>query len=123
MRADKAARFSRYPRSELVNGLSTLLADPHAHERPRSHNPKVGGSNPAPWAFVVGVGAHYRVRVLFSRMFHRRRLWNTWCDEGLKGFGGVALHAGENVLVGLDGEGDLGVAEAFAKTLTGTPPV
>jgi hypothetical protein len=40
-------------------------------------------------------------------------------DELLEHFGGVGLHAGEHVLVGVDGECGGGVAEAFADDLDG----
>jgi hypothetical protein len=42
---------------------------------------------------------------------------STGRDERLEGAGDVALHAGEHVLVGLDGERDVGVAEPIENDL------
>jgi hypothetical protein len=52
--------------------------------------------------------------------FHRLG-WCRWngCGEPLVGAGGVGLHAGQDVLVGLDGEGDVGVAESLTDDLDG----
>ena len=44
--------------------------------------------------------------------------WN-WLDECCDGAGGVGLHAGEHVLVGLDGEHGAGVSEPFGHDLGG----
>src|SRR5881227_2654084 len=49
-----------------------------------------------------------------------RGRWNGVAgDEVFEELGGVGLHAGEDVLVGLDGEGRAGVAESFAYDLDG----
>ena len=52
--------------------------------------------------------------------FHRVG-WCRWNGggESLVGAGGVGLHAGEDVLVGLGGEGDVGVAEPLADDFDG----
>jgi hypothetical protein len=51
-------------------------------------------------------------------VFHRvaRRRWNG-CGELLVGAGSVGVHAGKDVLISLDGEGDVGVPEAIAHDL------
>ena len=67
----------------------------------------------------------YRVRVVFSRVFHRFAAGSvpggSWGDERFEDVGGVGLHAGQHVLVGLDGEGDVGVTEPFADHLDRDP--
>ena len=62
VRPDKAVRFSRYLRSELVNGLSTLLAGPPSYGRLR------GRTSRAPEAALTRTGAcqHRRVRMLIQ---------------------------------------------------------
>jgi hypothetical protein len=60
------------------------------------------------------------VAVVFFRratvLFESR--WNQ-CGELLVGAGGVALHAAQDVLRGLDRDGDVGVAEPLADDLYG----
>ena len=74
------------------------------------------------WAFVVGV-VFYRVRAVFSRVFNRlerpeRVAGGTLgATSASKAWAASRLHAGEDVLVGLDGEGDVGVTEPFADHL------
>ena len=48
-----------------------------------------------------------------------RRLPGVGGEEGGELLGGRCAHAGEQVLVGVDGEGDVGVAEPFADDLDG----
>jgi hypothetical protein len=57
VRPDEAVRFSRYRGSVLVNGLSTLLADPHAYEPPQAP------TTPAPIAALIRTDAGQCVRV------------------------------------------------------------
>ena len=79
-----------------------------------AHNPKVAGSNPAPATKSPG-------RRLVGQGFYRvmRFVPSTggpgWVlfDELLESAGSFGLHAGEDVLVGVDGECRVGVPQPF----------
>ena len=95
-----------------------------------AHNPKVVGSNPTPAtteALVSDLGligsGFYRCQADFFRRFNRAfsRLlacrWKPGAMRCLEDAGGVGLHAGQHVLVGVDRESRGGVPEAFADDL------
>ena len=57
---DEVVRFSRYPRSELVNGLSTLLTDPPSYKRRWARTTQAQADKPTRTDAVQ----HGRVRTL-----------------------------------------------------------
>ncbi len=81
------------------------------HHDLKAHNPKVAGSNPAPATICPG-------QLCAGQGVLRLGPASTG-NEALEEPCGVGLHAGEPVVVGLDREGWVCMAEAFADDLHG----
>ena len=84
-----------------------------------AHNPKVAGSNPAPatttpWSDVMSGQGLFASRGATVPLPASRRRCPCWCDESGEHVGGVALHAGQHVLVDGHRERRRRMPEAFA---------